>query len=232
MPWSSHLAKYMTKIINSLSKVEYKSNKLSFVSHMFHLFLCFMCAFLSAFFSVCELSWSWPALSLGLWPLWPSGSGCGLSICLLLSGSGGTGSMEDPPHPSQTSSHCTPSPAPRPAAQAPESAQRCQVGPRTHSWAPSHTHMYTQEHTNTHTLSQYQHICSVSLFTNGSPETHMVTRVAQVKKLPVSFTHTHIMRVCQSFNAQPLQAQVLPTAPYNGLSSQGWDTNRWRCFLY
>lgn len=157
---------------------------------VFHLLLWFLCAYLSAFcVCVSSVGVGWPSLSpvapLALWQwLWP----VHLPPTVWVWWDRVHGR---PPHPSQTSSRCTPSPAPRPAAQAPESAQRCQVGPRTHSWAPSHTHMYTQERTNTHTLSQYQHICSVSLFTNGSPETHMVTRVAQVKKLPVSFTHTH-----------------------------------------
>lgn len=161
-------------------------------------------------------------------PLWPSGSGCGLSICLLLPGSGGTEAMEDHPTPL---SNRTPSPAPRPAAQAPESAQCCQVGPQDMQLDPSftYTHVSTNKHTNTRMQPQYRHICSVSLFTNGSPATHMVTRGGCMKKkLPLKHPH----HSCQLFNTQPFQAQVFPTALHNSLSSQGWDTNRWRCFLY
>lgn len=121
----------------------------SFVFHMYFIRYVFtVCIF---FLCVSSVNLGWPS-PLALWPLWPFGSGCGLSICLLLPRSGGTGAMLDPPHPSLAS----PSPAPRPAAQAPESAQYCQVGPRTHSWTPSCTHTNTgQQHTNAHNSNTY-----------------------------------------------------------------------------
>lgn len=45
-------------------------------------------------------------------------------------------------------------------------------------------------------------------------------------------SHTHACRHRARLPALLSQAQVFPKAPYNGLSSQRWDTNRWRCFLY
>ena len=119
--------------------------------------VCYSDAFdvlLNFFLCLSSVSLGWPSPSAP----WPSGSGRALSICLLLPGSGGTGAMEDHhPHthaythtPLKPPLHRTPPPAPRPAAQAPDSAQRCQVGPRTCSWTPPRTHAHTAHNSNTY----------------------------------------------------------------------------------
>lgn len=109
-------------------------------------FFCILCVFswLLCFLRVCFFVWADLILAGPLpWPCGPSGplavtvARPSASYC---PGLVGQGAMVDPLDPSQTS----PSPDPRPAAQAPKSAQHCQVGPRTRSWTPSCRHSDTE----------------------------------------------------------------------------------------
>lgn len=95
----------------------------------------------------------------------------------------------------------------------------CTVGPFTHTHTHAHTHTdssLTLFTIATHMLSKPLYKwrrCNTHGYMGGPDETPRRWRV------PALYT-------------EPLQAQVRPTARYNSLGSQGWDANRWRCFLY
>lgn len=140
----------------------------------------------------------------------PPGSSHGRSICLLLSGSGGAETMQDPP---------TPIISP-PSGQLPLnllSAAR---------WAPGHEAGPPFQSQNS-PLSAAAHMLSKPPYKwRSTKHSCLHGWPARNKKLS---SHT-AFSTCQLIYTESLQAQVCPTAPYNSLSSQGWDTNRWHCF--
>lgn len=184
-----------------------------------------------------ELSWSWLALSLGpvaplaLWQwLWP----VHLPPTVWVWWDRGHGRPPAPlsnlPPPNTLTSPQASCSGPRICTALPGGPQDTQLDPFTY------THVHGGAHKHTHTLTIPTHMLGKPLYKWKPYNTHGYTGGLHEKTSSLSrartHTHTHIVHVCQPFNIQPLQAQVFPTAPYNGLSSQGWDTNRWRCFLY
>lgn len=186
-----------------------------------------LCLLFPSFLCVWELSWSWLALSLSpvaplaLWQwLWP----VHLPPTVWVWWERGHG------RPLAPLSNLLPTEHPH---QPPGQLLRPQNLHSSARWAPGHTVTRRSAQTHTRTLTIPTHMLSKPLYKWKPCNTHGYTGGPHEEKKKKNFlSYTHILHVCQPFNTQSSQAQVFPTAPYNGLSSQGWDTNRWRCFLY